>query len=171
MELDLLLVSPLIIFTLMGLRDGIVRKLVGIGGIVLGLFLAQGFMHDLTDFLTSAAGSTQQGSPGLSFSVIFFTVTLATSIIYRLVSGNYKIGGVADRVLGMALGFVQGALLVSSILFMMAFSGSPSRRTAEESRLYKPLVNLAPQILDLGAELGPGAVKNIEELTKPGGNK
>ena len=109
--------------------------------------------------------------PGLSFSIIFFSITLAASLIYKFASGNYKIGGVADKVLGAAFGFIQGALMASTILLMMAFSGSPSRRTVEDSRLYKPLVNLAPQILDLGAELGPGAVKNIEELTKPGGNK
>ncbi len=171
MEIDLVIVLPLILFMLMGFRDGIVRKLVGIGAIVLGLFMAQGFMHDVTDFMSSTVGSSQEGSPALSFSIIFFTITLATSIIYRLVSGNYKIGGVADRILGAVFGLIQGALLVSSILFMMAFSGSPSRKTVEDSRLYKPLVNLAPQILDLGAELGPGAVKNIEDLTKPGGNK
>ncbi len=155
----------------MGFRDGIVRKLVGIAAIVLGLFLAQGFMHELTQFLSSTAGSSQEGSPGLSFSIIFFTVTLAASVIYKFVSGNYKIGGIADKVLGAALGLIQGALMASCILLMMAFSGTPSRRTVEDSRLYKPLVNLAPQILDLGAELGPGAVKNIQDLTKPGGNK
>ncbi len=171
MLLDLFLVSPLILFTVMGFRDGVVRKLVGIGAIILGLFMAQGFMHDLTDLLTSTAGSTQEGSPGLSFAIIFFTIILASSVIYRLASDNYKIGGAADRVLGAVFGLIQGALLASSILLMMAFSGSPSRRTAEDSRLYKPLVNIAPQILDLGAEIGPGAVKNIEELTKPGGNK
>jgi membrane protein required for colicin V production len=169
--LDLFLVLPLILFSLLGFRDGIVKKLVAIGAIILGLFLAQGFMHDLTEFLASLGGSPQEGSPGLSFSIIFFAVTLGVSVIYRLVSSNYKIGGVADRVLGAVLGLIQGALFASCILLIMAFSGSPSRKMAADSRLYKPLVNLAPQVLDLGAEVGPGAVKNIEELTKPGGNK
>lgn len=171
MLLDLFLLTPLILFTLMGFRDGIVRKLVGIGAIILGLFMAQGFMHDLTEFLASTAGSTQEGSPELSFAIIFFSIILAVSLIYRLTSGNYKIGGIADRILGAVLGCIQGALLASSILLIMAFEGSPSRRTIEDSRMYKPLVNLAPQILDLGAEVGPGAVKNLQDLTKPGGNK
>ena len=171
MLLDLFLLVPLILFTLMGLRDGLVRKLVGIGAVILGLFLAQAFMHDVADFMVSDLGSSPEGAPALAFSLIFFFITLLASIIYKVASDGYKIGGVADKILGATFGFAQGALFASAILFMMAFRGMPSRGTAHDSRLYKPLVNIAPQILDLGAEVGPGAMKNIQDLTRPSGRK
>jgi uncharacterized membrane protein required for colicin V production len=169
--LDLFLLSPLILYTLLGLRDGLVRKLVGIGAIILALFLAQVFMHDIGDLMSEDMGVSQSSAPSTAFVIIFFFVTLFVSIIYKVTSGNYKIGGVADKILGGVLGFVQGVLLASSLLLMLAFQGIPSRTTLRDSRLYKPLVNIAPQILDLGAEIGPSTVKNIEGLTKPGGKK
>lgn len=155
----------------MGLRDGLVRKLVGIGAIIIGLFAAQGFMHDVAEFMVSDLGAAREGTPALAFSLIFFFIVLFASIVYRVTSDNYKIGGVADKVLGATLGFVQGALFASSLLLMMAFSGMPSRATSHDSRLYKPLVNIAPQILDLGGEVGTGAFKNIQDLTRPSGKK
>jgi uncharacterized membrane protein required for colicin V production len=163
--------SPPILFTLLGLRDGLVRKLVSIGAIVLALFLAQAYMHDVGEFMSQNMGTSPNNAPSTAFLFIFLFVTLIVSIIYRVTSDNYRIGGIADKVLGAVLGFVQGAMLASCFLLILAFQGIPSRETARESRLYKPLVNIAPQILDLGAELGPGAVKNLENLTKPGGKK
>ena len=171
MLLDLFLMSPPILFTLLGIRDGLVRKLVSIGAIVLALFLAQAYMRDVGEFMSENMGTSPSNAPSMGFLFVFLFVTLVVSIIYRITSDNYKIGGIADKVLGAVLGFVQGALLASCFLLIMAFQGIPSRETARESRLYKPLVNIAPQILDLGAEVGPGAVKNLENLTKPGGKK
>jgi len=171
MLLDLILISPLILYTLLGLRDGLVRKLVSIGAIILALFLGQMFMHDVAEWMVGNLGTSAANAPTLAFACVFLFVTLLVSIAYRVTSGNYKIGGVADKVLGSVLGFIQGALLASSFLLFLAFQGMPSRETIRDSRLYRPLVNIAPQILDLGAEIGPGAVKNIQELTKPGGSK
>lgn len=169
MLLDLFLFSPLILYTILGVRDGLVRKLVSIGAIVLALFLGQAYMRDVGQWLIANVGTSPSSAPSQGFLYIFVTVTLAVSVVYKVTSDNYKIGGVADKVLGAILGFVQGALIASSLLLILAFQGVPSRDTIRDSRLYKPLVNLAPQIIDLGAEVGPGAVKNLENLTKPGG--
>lgn len=167
MILDLFLIVPLILFTLLGLRDGIVKKLVGIASIILGLFLGQGYMHDVGQFLVENMGTTPSSAPAMGFFWIFLFTTLVTSIVYRITSNNFKIGGIADRVLGAVLGFVQGALIASSLLLIMAFQGIPSRTTARDSRMYKPLVNIAPQILDFGSEAGSETIKHIDSLTRP----
>jgi uncharacterized membrane protein required for colicin V production len=166
--LDIFLVCLLLLYTLFGLRDGLVKKLVGIAAIVLALFLGQAFMRDAGDFMVQNLGTDRSSAASMGFLGIFVGVTLIASVVYRIASGNFKIGGIADRVLGAILGFVQGALIASSLLFFMALQGSPSRQTARDSRLYKPLVNLAPQILDLGAGLGPEVGKHIDSLTRPG---
>ncbi|HEY6951148.1 MAG TPA: CvpA family protein [Bacteroidota bacterium] len=167
MLLDLILLCPLILYPLLGLRDGLVRKLVSIVAIIVALFLGQGYMRDVGQFLIENLGTSPGSAPAMGFFTIFVFVTLIASIIYRVASDNYKIGGIADKVLGTVMGFVQGVLIASSLLLMMAFQGMPSRNTARDSRLYKPLVNIAPQILDLGAEIGPETVKHIDSLTKP----
>ncbi len=167
MLLDLFLFCPLVLYTLFGMRDGLVKKLVSIAAIILSLFLGHAFMRDVGDFMVQNMGVAASSAPSMGFLAVFLMVTLIASLIYRVLSGNFKIGGIADRVLGAILGLVQGALVASCFLFFMALQGSPSRQTVRESRLYKPLANLAPQILDLGAELGPEAAKQIDSLTRP----
>ncbi len=171
MLLDLILVCPLILYTLFGLRDGLVKKLVGIAAVVAGLFLGQGFMRDAGNFMVEYLSAAKSNAPAVGFLLIFLLTTLLTSVVYRIASRNYKIGGIADRILGSILGFIQGALIASSLLLISAMVGSPSHTTARDSRLYKPLVNLAPQILDLGSEMGPETVKHIESLTSPNPEK
>lgn len=171
MLLDLFLLVPLILYPLLGLRDGLVRKLVSIAAIILALFLGQGYMREVGQFMVENLGTSPSSATSMGFFCIFVFVTLIVSIIYRVASDNFKIGGIADKVLGTVLGLVQGALIASSLLLMMAFQGMPSRATARDSRLYKPLVNIAPQILDLGAEIGPETVKHIDNLTKPEDHK
>ena len=120
MVLDLFLICPLILYSLFGLRDGLVKKLVSIGAIVLALFLGQAFMRDAGEFMVQNMGTAKSDAPSMGFMAIFLFVTIVASVLYRLLSGNFKIGGIADRVLGVLLGFIQGALLASSLLFFMA---------------------------------------------------
>ena len=167
MIFDIVLGAPLVLFTLLGLRDGLVRKLVSIVAIIVGLFLGQLFMHDASEFLIQTVGIPPREGPSVGFFAIFVLITLSAGLLYRLVSGNYKIGGVADKILGAVLGFVQGTLLASSLLLILAMQGAPSRSTAQNSGLYKPLVNIAPQILDLGSSIGPETQRHLEDLADP----
>jgi uncharacterized membrane protein required for colicin V production len=164
---DIVLGAPLVLFTLLGLRDGLVRKLVSIAAILVGLILGQLFMHDAGEFLTRTIAIPPREGPSMGFFAIFALITLSTGLLYRIVSGNYKIGGVADKILGAVLGFVQGALLASSLLLILAMQGLPSRSTVQNSGLYKPLVNIAPQLLDLGSSIGPETQRHLENLADP----
>lgn len=167
MIFDVFLGAPLVLYTLLGLRDGLVRKLVSIAAIVVGLFLGQLLMHDASKFLIQTVGIPPREGPSIGFFVVFVLFTLSAGLLYRIVSGNYKIGGVADKLLGAVLGFVQGALLASSLLLILAMQGVPSRSTAQNSGLYKPLVNIAPQILDLGSSIAPETQRHLEDLANP----
>lgn len=167
MIFDLVLAVPLVLCTLLGLRDGLVRKLVSIAAIVGGLFLGQLFMHSASEYLTQTIGIPPRKGPSVGFFIIFVLVTLCAGVLYRLLSDNYKIGGLADKVLGAVFGFVQGALLASSLLLILAMQGLPSRSTVQKSRLYKPLVNIAPQILDFRSGTGPKTQRNLDQLADP----
>jgi len=159
MLLDILIVVPIILFTLMGLRDGIVRKAIAILVMIGGLFAGQIFQHDAGEFLVSKVGADPSSAPMLGYLTIFFGLVLLQALVYRLVAGKYKIGGVADRIIGCGLGFAEGMLLVSSILLILLPTGFPSRTTARDSRFYKSVVNIAPQILDVESSINTESIQ------------
>ncbi len=167
MILDMLLGGWLIVASLVGARDGLVRKLVSSAMTIVAVILGQVFMRDAADLLVEAAGVDPTDAPLLGFLTIFLTVVLAQSLIYRLVTGPYRIGGVADRIGGGVMGVVQGVLFLSSFLFIMTMAGWPSRSMTRDSRIYRGIVNVSPQILDAVTTLGPEAVEGLKGMTTP----
>ncbi len=167
MGLDLLLAVPIIVAILVGFRDGLVRKLVAIAATVAALFLAQFLMADAGNALVEAFDVDKSSAPVLGYFSVFFGILILQSLLYRLLAKGYKIGGIADRIIGSVLGFVQASIVVSAILMMLATQGWPSRQARKESRLYRSLVNIAPSLLDTSTTLLPEAQERLKELTRP----
>lgn len=168
MLLDFLFAFPLIISALLGFRDGLVRKLVAIAVIIGGMFLSQIFMKDVADLLVKHVSADKSAAPVTAYFTIFFSLFLLQSLLYRLLAGGYKIGGIADRIIGCALGLFEAALILSVILVMFSLRGIPDRKTARDSRAYKTLISLAPLITDFATNIVPEAQESLEKITKPG---
>ncbi|MBM4169060.1 MAG: CvpA family protein [Ignavibacteria bacterium] len=167
MGLDLVLVAPLILLALLGFRDGMVRKIVGIVTAVVAMYVAQEFRSDVGNFLAGLLSMELSVIPSIGFLAVFFGIIFIQSLLYRLLTRNFKIGGIADRILGSVLGLFQGMLIVSVLLMVFTTAEFPSRQTKTDSRLYKPIVNIAPQIMDFLSTMGPEARERIDEMTKP----
>jgi membrane protein required for colicin V production len=164
MLLDILIAVPIIFFTLIGFRDGIVRKLVAIVIMIGGLFAGQIYQHDAGEFLVDNLAVDPSHAPMLGYLAIFFGLILVQALVYRLAAGKYKIGGFADHVIGCVLGFAEGVLFVSAVLLILLPTGFPERGTSKDSRFYKSVVNIAPQILDVESSVNPESVKESLEI-------
>ncbi len=167
MGLDLLIAMPIIIFSLIGFRDGLVKKLVAIIMMVLGLVAAQTYRADVGRMIAEFIGIYNNTFATLGFLTIFIGVVTLQALLYRILTANYKIGGVADRSLGGILGFVQGMIFISVILMVYSVEGIPSQQVKRDSRFYSLVINIAPQILDATSGIVPEFKDRLDELTKP----
>ena len=169
MIVDILIILPCVAFAALGFRDASVRKLTAIGSAILAMFIAQLFMHDLGRFLVSQVHVQPESAPVEAFSIIFFFLMLLQSVLYHFLTDNYKIGGgkIIDRIIGVALGLVEGVLIMSVLIFIMTMQGPPSRRTIWDSRLYHPTASVAPQIMDFFSSLIPAAENQLDRMASP----
>lgn len=167
MTLDFLFLLPLIVFAAMGFRDGLVRKLVAVACVIGAMFAAQYFQQDLAKVLRTELSVDPADATPQAYYIIFLGIILIQSLLYRLLTKAYKIGGIADRIIGSALGLFEGMLILSVILVMFSLQGIPSRKLARDSRLYTLLVGLAPRITDIAATAVPDVQKSLKELTTP----
>jgi len=161
MLLDILIFIPMLIFICLGFRDGIVRKVVAIITLIICLFLGHFYAQQVGQFLVKSNIVAPADSHMYGFLTVFIGIFLLQSLLYRLITKNYKIGGIADKIVGVFLGFVEGAIFISSMLYILKFGGFPDRETARDTRFYKAFVNIAPQILDI-----PEAINPIPEKEK-----
>ncbi len=164
MLLDILIFFPILTCILYGLRDGIVRKLVAIVVLIGALILAQLFMRDMGDFLAGRAGINHEYAPMYGFLFVFIGLLVLQGLLYRYLTHRYKIGGIPDRIVGSVLGFFQGVLLVSSLLYIFTMYGFPDYQTKKYSVFHKSVVNIAPMILDLTMNIGPDVYEKFNEV-------
>ncbi|MCX7983308.1 MAG: CvpA family protein [Bacteroidetes bacterium] len=164
MTLDIIIAIPILIAILLGFRDGFVRKIFSLGFIVLGLYIAQITQHQLGKTLLAIGISSPENAPSRAFNIVFWGVLILQMLLYRLALGKYKVGGVADRIVGAVLGFIQGVIIMSTILMVLATHGSPRRTLTRDSKLYKSIVNVAPQILDIITIVSDETTKAIKTI-------
>jgi uncharacterized membrane protein required for colicin V production len=168
MLLDILIFVPILICILFGVRDGIVRKLVAIIILIAGLILGQIYMRDVGNFIVGRGGINHEDAPLYGFLIIFLGLLIIQGFLYRILTGSYKIGGIADRIGGIVVGFIEGVLFVSSMLFIFAMADFPDRTNKHDSQFYKSVVNIAPQILDMTSTVGPDVLDKLKEMGTPG---
>ncbi|MEX1275190.1 MAG: CvpA family protein [Bacteroidota bacterium] len=167
MTLDFLFLLPLIVFAALGFRDGMFRKLVAIVCVIGAMFAAQYFQQDLAKVLRREFAVDPADAPAQAYYFIFIGIVLVQSLLYRLLAKGYKVGGIADRIIGSGLGLFEGMLIISVILVMFSLQGIPNRKLVRESRLYTLLIGIAPRITDIAATAMPDAQKSLKELTTP----
>jgi uncharacterized membrane protein required for colicin V production len=168
MVIDLVILIFWVAFGALGFRDASARKLVAIAMAIIGMFLGQWLMHDLGTVFQNQLNVQPSNAPMLAFLAIFFVVLFLQSILYRFLTGNYKFGGIVDRIFGVAIGLVEGAIVISIVIFILTLNGPPSRKTIWDSRLYHPAASIAPRIMDLFSTAVTSANDQFREVTAPG---
>ena len=166
MIIDLMIIFPVIALCVLGFRDGIVKKGIALVVTFMALVAAQLLMSDMAEFYVSEFDSERADAVVLGFYTVFFGLILLQSLVFRLAAGGYKIGGLADRFVGSSLGLLQGILIMSVVFMMLSLVGFPSRQYRIDSRLYKSVINIAPQLLDFTLEVVPEKTAEIKGETK-----
>jgi uncharacterized membrane protein required for colicin V production len=165
MIIDLLILLPWVAFGALGFRDASARKLVAIATCIIALFLGQWLMHDLGVVFQKQLNVTPSNAPETAFAAIFFFTFFLQGILYRFVTGNYKFGGIVDRIIGVPLGLVEGAIVISTVVFILTMQGPPSRKTIWDSRLYKPTASVTPRIMDMFSSVLSKANESLRDVT------
>ncbi len=165
MIVDLFIIFPVITFAALGLRDGMVKKGIALGVTMVALVVAHLVMNEMATFYVEEFGTEQSDAVLYGYFTVFFGLIILQSIIFRLTAHDYKIGGIADRIVGSFFGFLQGLFIMSAIFMLLALQRIPSRPYRVDSRLYSTIANIAPQFLDFTLTTVPVTTEEIKEKT------
>ena len=177
MIIDIMIIFPVLTLTALGMRDGLTKKGIALFVTLVAVVVAQLTMDDMAGFFVDEFDVERSDAVLYGYFTVFFGLILLQSLIFRLTGHDYKIGGIADRVVGAFFGFVQGLFIMSVVFMMLALQRFPSRPYRVDSRLYSTVVNIAPQFLDFTLTTVPVTTEEIKEktgqrlneLTKPQG--
>ena len=135
----------LVIGLISGLRDGLVKQVAGLAGLIGGLLLGRAFYVPVGEWLGTTFGISAEAAHITAFILILVVVPLLFSLVGWLVSKILSAIclGWINRLLGGIVGVLKFALLAGIIITGIEFFDKRdalfSAETKEASVLYYPL--------------------------------
>lgn len=143
--IDIIIIVLGVIGLIDGFKDGFIKELAGLVGLVGGILLARKLYLSVAVSLTPMLGTSEKTTQIIAFILIMLVVPMACSVIAWLISKLLKsVGlGFVNRLLGGVLGVAKMAIFAGLLITGIEafdFGGkiiSPERK--EASALYYPL--------------------------------
>ena len=143
--IDIIIAVLLAVGLISGLRDGLVKQVAGLAGLIGGLLLGRAFYMPVGAWLTGMFGMSVEAAHITAFILILILVPLLFSVVGWLVSKLLSIIclGWVNRLLGGLVGVLKFALfagiVITGIEFFDKGDGFISEEKKEASVLYYPL--------------------------------
>lgn len=147
-----------------GLQVGAVRQVASLLGLLIAFFAAVQFMRPVGILVADSLGLSMEAAPLIGFVVLFIGVQLVALALSRLVEAvlDSLSLGIANSVVGGALGGFKAALLLSVLFLVGAQVTLPGPETRDASVLYGPVATVLPTTWDTASRYVP-VVKSVSE--------
>jgi membrane protein required for colicin V production len=161
--LDIIIIAVVIGCTVTSAAWGLVRQVIAVGGLILGLVLAGMFSPQLANVLGFVNDPVL--ARGVAFVIIVVVIGLIASVIASVL--YFMVGllflGWLDALLGAALGFLQGwllvgVLMVGGVVFFQTWMSEQLQQSLIANKVFGILSQLA-------LIFAPEDLKKLIELT------
>lgn len=143
--IDIIFIVLIFILVLRGALRGFVREVMSMASVVLGLLAALLFYKPGAAFVRTKILEDVEVLPELIafvslMIIVFIVIKILERIIQDIISRITLLGGI-DHSLGLVLGFLEGLLLVSLILFVLSIQPLFNPESLLENSFFAKLLN------------------------------
>jgi len=154
-----------------GFKKGLVQEIVGIIALVVAFFLALALHKTAADLLMKIFTRLPKHiAPTIGFVAMFLAAFLAITLAGWLLSKIIKATPLdfADKIGGMVIGLVKGALIISILLLLLALLPLPKEvnRKLDRSAMIRSIRKVAPLVYERSKSLWPKAQEFYQEWQK-----
>lgn len=147
--LDYFIFAAAIIGFLLGFKDGLIRKIIGLLGLIAGITLAYHFADDFGKLLNPIFNKDEYFSNVIAGILIFLLSLLIASIIKRIIHPNDKVNNFINQFVGGLIGVIQIIFFLSALFLFLSIFSYPDKNTSKDSLAYNFVYNLIPSSIDL----------------------
>ncbi|MDP4172662.1 MAG: CvpA family protein [Bacteroidota bacterium] len=146
--LDYIIAGLLILGFILGYKDGLVRKIIGLIGIFLGIFLAVKLSPKLGQLISPLFDNEEYLAGIIAGIAVFIIVIIATTILKRVIHPHDKVSKFANQMLGGLTGVIQILFFTSGFFLFLNIFNVPNKKTADKALLYHPVAEVMPKTID-----------------------
>jgi len=155
----------------MGFKKGLVQEIVGIVALIVAFFLALKLHPAATGGLVKLFPKVPPHlAPTIGFAVMFLAafgaITLAGWLLSKLIKATPL--DLADKLGGMVIGLLKGAVVISILLLLLTFLPLPreANQKLDRSGMIRSMRKVAPWVYDKTKGLWPKAQELYKEFEK-----
>ncbi|MFR9504361.1 MAG: CvpA family protein [Rikenellaceae bacterium] len=147
--IDIIIIACLVISLILGFKDGAIRQLGTLIGIVVAIFLAKTFGGTVSEVLGIKGDYALIWGYAIVLLVTLIGVGLIATLLRKIFSA---VGlGALDRVAGAALSLLKTLIILTLVLSLFNFINNTfeivDKKTTASSKLYEPIVAASRYIL------------------------
>lgn len=172
--LDYIIIVFVVIGFLLGFKDGLIRKIIGLIGLIAGIALAFEFSDVIGKFLTPFFNNDEYLSGVISGILIFLTVVFIASVIKRIVHPLDKLNKFINQFIGGLIGVIQIIFFLSAFLLVIDIFQIPEEESRNKSFFYETVYNTIPNTIDLiighrakATDIIINFIENQDSITTP----
>lgn len=147
--LDYFILAIVFIGFILGYKDGIIRKIIGLAGLILAIYLAVTYADLFGKYLSPMFNNESYLAKIVAGIIIFLATILIISIIKRIIHPADKVNKFVNQFLGGIAGIIQLVFLTSVLLLLLNLLSFPDEKDKEESLLYSSVYSIMPSTIDL----------------------
>lgn len=160
---DIIIVISLIIGFILGYKDGFVRKLIGLIGLAVAVFLAIIFASPVGRFLESATGIEFYLAEILAGASIFLITMILISFLKRVVHPFDRVNNLINQLLGGTVGVIQVLFFLSAVFVILKIFDIPDEKTSKSAVIYPIVYKAIPTTIDYLQQYTPDSRKIIKD--------
>lgn len=151
--LDIIILIPVVLYAVRGFNTGLIKSLAKLTALIAGIYFAIHFSDFVAVYILKYLELNHKYLFVLAYIITFSVVVMIVSLIGALLDKIADLAalGLLNKFLGMLIGIITSALIISSIIFVInIFDHSHSiikAETKEKSIFYKPVSSVVPWIL------------------------
>jgi len=146
--LDYIIFVIVLIGFILGFKDGLIRKIIGLIGLIVAIVLAFQLGGKVGKLFTSFFNQDDYLASLISGIVIFLGVLLITSIVKRIIHPTDKVNNIINQTLGGLIGVIQILFFTSTLCLFLNIFGFPKKDDRDQATFYNSVLNLIPKTTD-----------------------
>ncbi len=161
--IDLVIIATVLVGFILGYKDGLIRKLIGLIGFTAAIISAAVLKDDFGIMIEYALGIEYYLAEIIGSVTIFFAIILVFALLKRIVHPFDKVNNFLNQIVGGIVGTVQLLYFLSAVFMLLNIFSVPGKSVKENSAFYNFTYSIIPETIDYLNEYTPDTRKIFKE--------
>ncbi len=168
--LDIIILIVVAVGFLLGFKDGLIRKIIGLIGLFVGIYIAYRFSDFFGSILLPIFNDDKNLADIFAGIILFLLIVLLFSVLKRIIHPLDKVNKLLNQLLGGLAGTLQVVFFISAVFVLLKVFNVPNKKDKDSSFMYQKVYFVVPSTISFLFGESSGAQTFIQKFIQNNDN-